>query len=49
MMISVQMGYEELGEVKLKMEASICGPEQGETMGEEIYEEDLMKYWDSSE
>jgi len=28
---------------------SICDPEQGEILGREINEEDLMKYWDSSE
>ena len=31
------------------MDVSICGPEQGESLGEEINEEDLMNYWDNSE
>ena len=48
-MMSVKLGCEELREAELKMEVSICGPEQGEIMGEEINEEDLMNYWDSSE
>ena len=43
------LSYEELWEVELKMDVSICGPEQGEILGEEISEEDLMNYWDSSE
>ena len=43
------MRCEELREAELKMKVSICGPEQGEIMGEVINEEDLMNYWDSSE
>ena len=39
----------ELREAELKMDVSICGLEQGEILGEEINEEDLMNYWDSSE
>ena len=31
------------------MDVSICGPEQGEILGEEINEKDLMDYWNSSE
>ena len=31
------------------MEVSICGPEQGEILGEEINEKDLMDYWNSLE
>ena len=31
------------------MDVSICGSEHGEIMGEEIIEEYLMNYWDSSE
>ena len=42
-------GCEELREAELKMDVSICGPEQGEILGEEINEEDLMNYWDSLE
>lgn len=48
-MISVQMGCEELREAELKMEVSICGPEQGEIASEDINEKDLMNYWNSSE
>ena len=33
----------------MKMEISICGPEQGEILGEEINEKDLMDYWNSSD
>ena len=40
---------EELREVELKMDVSICGPEHGKILGEEISEEDLMNYWDSLE
>ena len=40
---------EELRKAELKMDVSICGPEQGEILGEEINEEDLMNDWDSSE
>ena len=40
---------EELREVELKNDVSICGLEHGEILGEEINEEDLMNYWDSSE
>ena len=43
------LSCEELREVELKMDVSICGPEQGEILGEEISEEDLVNYWDSSE
>ena len=43
------LSCEELREAELKMDVSICGPEQGEILGEEINEEDLMNYWDSSE
>ena len=32
------MRCEELREAELKMEVSICGPEQGEILGEEINE-----------
>jgi len=42
------LSCEELREAELKMDVSICGPEQGEILGEEINEEDLMNYWDSS-
>ena len=31
------------------MDVSICGSEHGAILGEEINEEDLMNYWDSSE
>ena len=34
---------EELREAELKMDVSICGPEQSEILSEEINEEDLMK------
>ena len=37
-MMSVQLRCEQLREAELKMEVSICGPEQGETMGEKINE-----------
>ena len=47
-MMSVHLRCEELREAELKMEVSICGPEQGEILGEEINEEDLMDYWNSS-
>ena len=40
---------EELREDELKINVSICGPEQGEIPGEKINEEDLMNYWDGSE
>lgn len=43
------LSFEELREAELKMDVSICGLEQGELLGEEINEEDLMNYWDSSE
>lgn len=39
----------ELRESELKMDVSICGPEQGESLGKEIKEEDFMNYLDSSE
>lgn len=39
----------ELREAELKMDVSICGIDQGESLGEETKEEDLMNYWDSSE
>ena len=48
-MMGVQLRYEELREAELEMEVSICGPEQGEIMGEDINEKDLMDYWNSSE
>ena len=48
-MMSVQLRCEELREAELKMEVSICGPEQGEIMGGEINEKYLMNYWNSSE
>ena len=48
-MMSVKLRCEELKEIELEMEVSICGPEQGEILGEEINEEDLMNYWNSSE
>lgn len=47
-MISVQLKYEELREAELKMEVSICGPKQGEILGDEINEEYLMNDSDSS-
>ena len=47
-MMSVQLRCEELREAELKMEVSICDPEQGEILGEEINEKDLMDYWNSS-
>ena len=47
--MSVQLRCEELREAELKMEVSICGPKQGEILGEEINEKDLMDYWNSSE
>ena len=47
-MMSVQLRCEELREAELKMEVFICGLEQGEFMGEEINEKDLMNYWNSS-
>ena len=43
------LSCEELREAELKMDVSICGLEHGEILGEEISEEDLMNYWDSSE
>ena len=43
------LSCEELREAELKMDVSICGPEHGEILGEEISGEDLMNYWDSSE
>ena len=48
-MMSVQLRCEELREAELEMEVSICGPKQGEIMGEEDNEKDLMDYWNSSE
>ena len=44
-MMSVQLTCEEIREAELKMEVSICGPEQGEILGEEINEKDLLNYW----
>ena len=41
-MMNVKLRCEELREAELKMEVSICGPKQGEILGEEINEEDLM-------
>ena len=43
------LSCEELREAKLKMDVSICGLEHGEILGEEISEDYLMNYWDSSE
>ena len=43
------LSCEELREAELKMDVSICGLQHGEILGEEISEEDLMNYWDSSE
>ena len=48
-MMSVQLRCEELREAELKMEVAICGPEQGEILGEEDNEKDLMDYWNSLE
>ena len=48
-MMSVQLRCEELREVELKMEVSICGLEQGEILGEEDNEKDLMENWNSPE
>lgn len=42
------LSCKELIEGELKMDVSICGPEHGEIMGEEINEEDLVNYQDSS-
>ena len=47
--IKQMLSCEELREAKLEMDVSICSPEHGEILGEEISEEDLMNYWDSSE
>ena len=47
-MMSERLGCEELIEAELEMEVSICGPEQGEILGEEDNEKDLMEYWNSS-
>jgi len=43
---------EKLREAESEMEVSICGPEQGEILGEEDngrLAKDLMDYWNSSE
>ena len=42
------LSCEELREAELKMDVSICGLEHRVILGEEISEEDLMNYWDSS-
>ena len=46
--MSVQLRCEEIREAELEMEVSICGPKQGEILGEEVNEKDLMNYWNSS-
>ena len=48
-MKSVQLRCEELREAELEMEVSICGPKQGEIIGEEVNEKYLMNYWNISE
>ena len=48
-MMSEKWRCEELREAELEMDFSICGPEQGEILGEEDNEKYLMEYWNSLE